>query len=684
MSNANNPIPRPRKKNPWVWGALLVAITAALYLSFGRSTVRTVGTTFAVKRGALPINVLEGGSVEALESQEIRSQIKGYQGTKILSIVDEGHLVSEEEIKSGKILVELDSSDIKQKITTEEISYQGTLAALVQAQQAYDIQKNQNESDLKAAEQKARFALMDFEKFLGKSNTTQIIEQIGLKLENFTNSLDDIEREMEATPLALMQPAPEPPMANGQPGMRNQRQADGGERSRSNRRQPGMDTPSSRPAFNAPASERGSQPPVQLQPMPTTQPSAPPAKNPTESRTDPKTGKSFAPPVDFTKYAKEELLGDGAARQNLRKLQDDLTVSTQSYELAKTKYAGTKRLFGENFATKTELDNDELSVKQNEIKLASAQTALNLYIQYEFTRTAEDFLSKYDESLRLLVRARKEAISKMAQSRAQLKSSERRCRIEEEQLTELYDQMSNCVIRAQRPGLVVYGGGEDRRFGNEEPIREGATVRERQAIITIPDTTKMSVRLKIHESYIKKVKKGLKAKIQVDAFPDQRLEGEVVKVGVLPDSGNRWMNPDLKVYITSVAINGVNDWIKPGMSAKVEILVKTLDDVLYVPLQAVVPINGKHYAFVETGLRAEQREIEIGEFNDEFIEIKKGLKEGEKVLLRAPEGTDTGSNDIDESSDIDAPPAKANDSPAPAAGGPPGGAAKPNKGNRAP
>ena len=54
-------------------------------------------------------------------------------------------------------------------------------------------------------------------------------------------------------------------------------------------------------------------------------------------------------------------------------------------------------------------------------------------------------------------------------------------------------------------------------YGGEERIREGATVRERQSIITIPDMNKMSVRVRIHETYIKKVKKGQRAKITVDA-----------------------------------------------------------------------------------------------------------------------------------------------------------------------
>ena len=155
----------------------------------------------------------------------------------------------------------------------------------------------------------------------------------------------------------------------------------------------------------------------------------------------------------------------------------------------------------------------------------------------------------------------------------------------------------------------------------------------------------MSVKVKIHESYIKKIKKGEKVRITVDAFPDTILDGEVTKVGVLPDSQNRWMNPDMKVYLTTITINGTYDWIKPGMSAKTEILVDHLDDVVYVPIQAVVPSEGKQICYVVHGFKPERREVEIGQFNDAFIEIKKGLKEGEKVSLRAPEGTEPDTGD---------------------------------------
>ena len=123
----------------------------------------------------------------------------------------------------------------------------------------------------------------------------------------------------------------------------------------------------------------------------------------------------------------------------------------------------------------------------------------------------------------------------------------------------------------------------------------------------------------------------------MDAFPDTTLNGEVTKVGVLPDSQNRWMNPDLKVYLTTLAIEGTYDWIKPGMSAKVEIIVDRLADTVYLPIQAVVPQDGKQFCYVLRGKNPDARQVEIGQYNDTFIEIKQGLKEGETVLLRRPD-----------------------------------------------
>ncbi|MFO1498297.1 MAG: HlyD family efflux transporter periplasmic adaptor subunit [Verrucomicrobiota bacterium] len=608
-------------RNRLVWiGTAALGLLALTIFWLARPAAKSTATIFAARRGPLDVTVVEGGSVQALESQESRSEVKGYQGTKILKIVEEGYAVTEEDVKSGKVLVELDSSEIRNKITQQDIQFESTAASLIDAQQAYDIQVNQNLSDVMAAEQKAKFARMDFEKFMGSKAAADIISQLGLELDG-SPPAPNTAPTLAGTPAPLAPPLTPSPtnlaavlVASAPLALAAQ-----------------SDVPASLIGSNAAAV------------MPP--PSAPRAVTPPPAR-PPSTSASSTPvkasSIDFGKYANSDLLGDGEAKQKIRKLDDDLQVAEKERLLAQSTYEGTKRLFDREFATRTELDNDEVKLQNSRLKVQTAETARALFLNYEFLKTSEETLSKFAEAARELDRARKGAISKLAQAEAKLKSAQGKYSLESRQRDELNEQLDKCLIKAKRQGLVVYGGGnEDGFYYGEERIREGATVRERQAIITIPDTTKMAVKVKIHETYIKKVEKGQKAKITVDAFPDKMLEGEVMKVGVLPDSQNRWMNPDLKVYLTTVRIDGTYDWLKPGMSAKVEIMVKRLPDVVYVPLQAVVPEDGKQYCYLASGGGEKRVEVEPGDFTDDFIEIKQGLKEGDRVCLRAPEAPET-------------------------------------------
>jgi HlyD family secretion protein len=535
-----NPVVFLRSRPRWQQVAGALALLLVLWLVFRPSRHGSETLTFRARRGPLDIQVLVGGSIEALESQEIRSEVRG-EPVKILKIVDEGYLVTEQDVKTNKVLVELDPSKIQQNLLSQDITFQSTASGLTEAQQAFEIQINLNKTDIKAAEQKARFALMDLEKFLGSKITLEVVDRLGLR------------EELQA---AVSTNAPANPVA--------------------------------RPA-----------------------------------------------PVDFSKYARAELLEDGAAKQELRKRDDELLVARTAAGQAETKLAGTKRLFEKGFVTKSELENDQIGSEQARLKVEAASTARDLFIRYEFPKQAEEFLSKYDEALQGLIRARKEAVSKLAQSEARLRGAQGRFEREKQNLEEMKDQISKCLITAKTPGLVVYGGGNQRMYwGNQERIAVGAQVFERQALITIPDPTKMGVTVGVHESHIKKVRKGLKVKITADAFPDEPLFGEVTKVGVLPDSENRWMNPDMKLYQTTVAIEGTREWLKPGMSAKIEIQVKRLDDVVHVPVQAVVVRDGKPAVYLSG--KSKPQEVETGEFNDEFIEVKKGVEAGDTVLLVAP------------------------------------------------
>src|SRR5438093_4701251 len=519
------------KRQPrWRIGAIVLIVALSAVLLNGTRKPSGSGATFTVRRGPLEISILEGGSIQALESQEIKCEVRvGYQGTKILKIVEEGYQVTEDDVKTNKVLVELDSSELQKQIIQQEIQYQSAVASLTDAQQGYDIQLNQNISDIKAAEQKARFARMDFDKFLGDTVTDDIIDQLGLEKELAVESTNNLARAVSETPPTLAVP-PHGGLVVAQ--------------------SPSGDAP--RVVALSGGVETSTQSTPSVPPQPASQPPAKSAKPDSvpEAEAKPQTN---PPPVsiliDFSQYAKIEALGDGEAKQKLRKFEDDLQVAQKELGQAKSTLEGTKRLFEKGFVTKIDLERDEIAFENARLKVQTADTARDLFLKYEFKKSSEESLSKYAEATRELERARKAAVSKLAQADAKLKSAEGQYNVQVRQRKDFNEQLEKCILKAKKTGLVVYGGGGDEMYyyGNQEPIREGATVRERQAIITIPDMTRMSVKVKIHETYIKKIKKGQSARITVDAFPDTLMEGEVTQVGVLPDSQNRWMNPDMKV-----------------------------------------------------------------------------------------------------------------------------------------
>jgi len=519
------------KKSPGKWGVglmvlVLMAGGVAGFVFFGNKDAKSgsSGSTtglFTVGRGDLTISVTENGGIEALNSEDIKSEVEGR--TTIISLVDEGTMITAEDVNNGKVLVELDSSQIQEKLTQQEISFLNEKAAYTEAREALDIQKKQNDSDIKAGVLKVRFSLMDLQKYLGQTEAEKI-----LAMEPDTESIEG--------KIAAMVESPE--------------------------------------------------------------------------------------------------LG-GQALQRLRELDGDISLRKQEIELAKGKLEWTEKLWSKKYVSQNDLEADKLDTERKDIAWQKAQTAKDLFVGYEFPKEAQKLFSDYHEAERELERIQARARSKLAQAQAKLDSTKARYLLQTERVSKLRKQVQACVIKAPSAGQVVYSSSTDEWARRNRPIEIGAEVRERQKIISIPDTSQMKVRIKIHETWVDKIKPGQRAGIVIAAFPDKSFSGEVLKKAPLADP-SQWLNPDLKVYSTDVSIEGTYEFIKTGMTAKVEVIIEELRDVLSVPIQSVVTREGAKICYVDTDSGAQMRQVETGLFNDDFVEIKSGVKEGEKVLLSPP------------------------------------------------
>ncbi|MEX0964508.1 MAG: HlyD family efflux transporter periplasmic adaptor subunit [Pseudohongiellaceae bacterium] len=645
-------------------GSAAVLLVVLVLFSSKTDQLNTGSITFEARRGDLDITVLEGGSLEALQSQEIRSQVRGREGVKILSIVEEGYRVTPEDVAAGKILVELDQAQLIDEQLNQEIAVETAEASYIERKAQFEIQLNQNMTDLNDARQGMRFAKLDFEKFLGGSIVNEIIQQLEIEERLARAEQADLEAAQLASP-AVIEPAlvietndAEMPfdLESMPPQLREriqQAMADNGgslpdemlqrmqnfdQGGRDGRPRGPRDVPGVTPI------EVGA--PVAREPMTLSRQAATAANSSRMLDTEPnllmdESYMATRNQLDFTQFADIDILEDGEAKQQLRALQDGLQVAQEELLLAQDRVAGQRRLEARGFITPTELEAEELNLNKASNKMQQEETALKLYIQYTFPKEAEEKLSDYENAVMGYQRQVKENIAERAQEAARYSSAERKYNLERVKLADVNEQIGLTTIRAQRPGLVVYGSADQNsmRFRNnsQEAIQEGATVRERQSILTIPDMREMAVKVNIHESAVQRVSVGQTVRVSVDAFPDQQLTGVVSKVAVVADSANSFMNPDLKVYPTTIKINGEHDWLRPGMSSEVEILVRSLKDVIYIPIQAVTYFNDKRVVYVASRGRPDRREIEVGAFSESFIEIVSGLEAGEEVLLLPPQ-----------------------------------------------
>ncbi|MGZ0162812.1 MAG: efflux RND transporter periplasmic adaptor subunit [Planctomycetales bacterium] len=291
------------------------------------------------------------------------------------------------------------------------------------------------------------------------------------------------------------------------------------------------------------------------------------------------------------------------AQENVRRAQEYLQYSQR---LAERGYIPEVQLEADRFA-------GEKAKKEREV----AETKLN--VLRKFTREKVLTGLKAD----------------VGTAKARLDSRTKTLQLDEVRLTEIEEQIRNCVMTAPVAGQVVHANDRDRRGSSGDLlIEEGRPVRERQVVIRLPDPTKMRVIAKVHESRISHVALGTPAKIVLDALPELDLNGRVVTVSEYPLPSISVYTAHIKEYAVEVEIIDPPEGLRPGMSAQVSIAVAREAEAMLVPIQAVVERAGRHFAaIIKVDGATETREVTIGHVNEEAVVILDGLSAGENVIL---------------------------------------------------
>ncbi|MCH2598084.1 MAG: efflux RND transporter periplasmic adaptor subunit [Pirellulales bacterium] len=247
--------------------------------------------------------------------------------------------------------------------------------------------------------------------------------------------------------------------------------------------------------------------------------------------------------------------------------------------------------------------------------------------------------------------ARLEGELKVAQ--AQFEASDERAEADASRRDRAVEEKAFCTILAPKDGLVIHPRAASWKWAPDIVI--GGSVYKEQVLLLMPDLDQMQVKIGVEEEVIDNIWVGMKTIVTLPGRePFDAKVSEVADIARPPIIGSG----DVVRYDVIVALPKLED-LKPGTSAKLEIVMNELEEVLTIPVAAKVEIDEQTYCWVETKTGVEQRLLETKVGDDVFVVVTNGVHVGEKIVMNpllytdAPQDKDQNAEDDTVESEVD-------------------------------
>lgn len=311
--------------------------------------------------------------------------------------------------------------------------------------------------------------------------------------------------------------------------------------------------------------------------------------------------------VDVAKTNIEEYL-NGTYLEERNTIEKSIFDSEEMVKKRQLAFESSLRLASKGMFGSLQMESEQYAVDSARKDLELQKSKLETLDRYKKKKTLQQLQSALNA-----------ADARLAAEKASLKLAKDRLDRDKEQLT-------NCIITAPAEGMVIFPSAAE--WKETPDIEEGARVREQQTLLMIPDTSKMQVKVGVHESKVGRLQIGMIAKV---ALQDLELTGKVNEIAEVTRPAGWWTGNMVK-YDTLIRLDP-QPGLKPGMSAVVDIVLASYTDVLKVPVAAIVESSDGFLCWIRKDGQIERRRVTLGDTNDEYTVVESGLSEGDEVVL---------------------------------------------------
>lgn len=156
-------------------------------------------------------------------------------------------------------------------------------------------------------------------------------------------------------------------------------------------------------------------------------------------------------------------------------------------------------------------------------------------------------------------------------------------------------------------------------------VSVGDYVKEGQDIVNLEAIDPLKVDFRVPEVFLKQVQMGQVLQVALDAFPGQTYSGKVYAINPLVDKEGR----AIVIRATVANPQGV---LRPGMFARVRLIVADKKDSLAIPEQALMPEGDDQFVYKVVNGQAVRTKIDIGLRREGRVEVVRGLTQADVVV----------------------------------------------------
>ena len=195
--------------------------------------------------------------------------------------------------------------------------------------------------------------------------------------------------------------------------------------------------------------------------------------------------------------------------------------------------------------------------------------------------------------------------------------------------------LSEMTLAAPSAGVVslvkTWRGAE-----GEAPFKAGDQAWPGAPLLELPDASSLRVAVRVDESERGRLSLHQPATVELDAISDRQFTGRIEQISTLAseDFSAGWPVP--RNFDLQVQLDQSDARLKPGLSAKVNIVADRIPGALVIPVQSSFQKEGRTITYVWDGSRFGERSIEIARRSGDRILVTKGLKQGDRVALKDP------------------------------------------------